>query len=143
MLLLLACLGSEPSTAPTTPGGHPQHQATGPDPNALSPLVLPEELPFMARTRTLPCTLVDKHGEPLEVLTALGVEVRVKRLLASRALVVCTGCAQPIEGWVQRQALFVGSEVGDGEHDAFLATLVEGEHPAGYQAGDEGWIPVQ
>ena len=50
MLLLLACITApqEPAAPLTTPEGHPQHQAEGPDPNALTPLELPEALPFTA-----------------------------------------------------------------------------------------------
>ena len=133
MLLLLACITApqEPAAPLTTPEGHPQHQAEGPDPNALTPLELPEALPFTARTRTLPCTIVDKHGAPLEVLTAVGVQLKVKRLLATRALVVCTGCSSAREGWVQRSALYVGAEVGDGPYDALLATLGPDDSPEG------------
>ena len=142
MFWLLACVTAFDPLEPTTDAGHPQHQADGPDPNALTPLELPDELPFTARTRTLPCTLVDRHGAPLEVLTAVGVPVEVKRLLATRALVVCTGCSSPIEGWVQRQALYVGDGVGDGPHDALLAGLGADAAPAGLVETDGEWVPA-
>jgi hypothetical protein len=143
MLWLLACVTPYDPPQATTDAGHPQHQAEGPDPNALTPLELPEELPFAARTRTLPCTLVDKHGAPLEVLTAVGVPVEVKRLLATRALVTCTGCSSPIEGWVQRQALYVGDTVGDGPHDALLSGLAPDAAPAGLMETEDGWLPAE
>jgi len=138
---MVACLNLAQETPPgVTVEGHPQHNAEGADPNALTPLPLPEELPFTARTRTLPCTIVDRHGAPLEVLTALGVEVEVKRLLSTRALITCSGCREPVDGWVQRQALFVGTVPADGEHDAFLATLKPGVTPQGFVQDEEQWI---
>ena len=75
----------------------------------LKALALPETTPFEARTRTLPLTLVDEHGQPALVIEALGVQVTVERLLADRALATCTGCRGEVTGWFQRQGLIVGA----------------------------------
>jgi hypothetical protein len=112
ILLVLACTGQGSEGAEETPPGQlpPRtHQR-------LKSLHLPDSLPFDARTRTQPLTVVDEHGEPLLVIEALGVRIRIERLLADRAFGTCTGCRAEVTGWFQRRALLVGST-------ADLATL--------------------
>ncbi len=111
-LLLLACT----STAPTA---NELPSATGPS-ELPEVLALPDVLPFTARTRASPITLVDQHGAPLLVLEALGVELEVERTLAERAFVRCTGCRAEVEGWVQKRALLPVGGDGATAQDALI-----------------------
>ncbi len=102
--LLLAC-GGQPAEAPAEEREDPRPPPRTHD--RLRSLPLPDAVPFTARTRTQPLTLVDERGQPSLVVEALGVEVRVERLLADRAYVICTGCRAEVSGWFQRQGLLV------------------------------------
>jgi len=73
--------------------------------NALEALDLPEKPPFSAWTRTAPLSLVDESGAHVTLLSGHGTRVEVTHLLKARALVRCTGCETPAEGWLQREVL--------------------------------------
>lgn len=125
MLTLLTCLVSCAPEAPVEspdagdkPDGHVAAD-TPFDTKALRAMPLPEA-PFTARTRLAPTTLVDKHGAPLLVLDAVGVELEVQRVLTDRVWATCSGCRAPVEAWVLRQGVFLG-EPADGPQDALLA----------------------
>lgn len=101
--LVVACSG-QPAEGPV------EERSEQPPPRTherLKALPLPDTVPFEARTRTQPLTLVDERGQPSLVVEALGVKVRVERLLADRAHVTCTGCRAEVAGWFQRQGLLV------------------------------------
>lgn len=124
LLIALTACGAERSPADTLP----RIRSPGADPAALAALALPDQTPFTARTRISPTSLVDERGQVLLVLEAVGVQLEVQQVLGERARVRCTGCRAPVEGWVQRSALFVGVAPGSGPHDDWLAWL-EGQAP--------------
>ena len=132
LLLLAACLEPDPQSTPLAedarPPGHerPEPETRG---DELPALQLPEP-PFTARSRIRPVTVVDKHGAPAVVLTAIGVELEVQQLLPDRALVSCTGCRAPVEGWVQRSAIWVpGAEASSHDEELLLHLSEQPELP--------------
>lgn len=144
--LLLACapepLVEDPADASDKPADHVAADQPF-DTKALRPVPLPEA-PFTARTRLAPTTLVDKHGTPVLVLDAVGVEVQVARSLTDRVWVTCTGCRAPVEAWVLRQGVFLGDEDRGGPDDALLAWLDGQELPQvaanGFVQADDLWV---
>lgn len=106
-ILASACFPPEGST-PEGPGG-----ASGGPPGAdaslpqdqLEPLPFPEPPPTSAWTRTAPATLVNERGEQVRVLQGHHTRLSVEKLLGDRALVRCTGCRTPVQGWIQRSLL--------------------------------------
>ncbi len=101
--VVLACSG-EPAMEPA------DQRPDQPPPRThrrLRALPMPDSVPFHARTRTQPLTLVDEHGQPLLVIEALGVKIRIERLLPDRAYGACIGCRAEVAGWFQRQGLLV------------------------------------
>lgn len=128
-LLAVLCAACTPEGGPAA-DTMPRIRSPGSDPAALRPLTLPDTLPFAARSRISPTTLVDERGQVLLVLEAVGVELEVQQVLGERALVRCTGCRAPVDAWVQRAALFVGTTAAGGPHDDWLAWLnAQGEAP--------------
>jgi len=73
--------------------------------NAMQTVDLPEKVPFTAWTRTAPLSLVDESGTHVALISGHGTRVEVTHLLKARALVRCTGCETPVEGWLQREVL--------------------------------------
>lgn len=120
------------------PPGHAPADATA-DAREMRAFPMPEP-PFTARTRLVPTTLVDKHGSPLLVLDQVGVEVEVHNLLVDRAWVTCTGCRAPLDAWIQRQGLHVGTNVGDGPQDPLLAFVAAQEELPAVSA--KGFVEV-
>jgi hypothetical protein len=88
----------------------------------------------------VPTTLVDKHGAPLLVLEHVGVKVEVSNLLVDRAYVTCTGCRAPLDAWIQREGLHVGTEATSGPHDDLLAFLAAQEGLP--DVADKGFLQV-
>ena len=119
-LLLSACFPPEGST-PGPPGG-----TDGPPPGAaatlpnelLRPLPFPQAAPTDAWTRTAPATLVNEHGEQVQVLTGHHTHLQVTRLFPDRALVKCDACRAPVEGWIQRALIMPRAYVGTAEEQA-------------------------
>ncbi len=99
-------------------------------PQVLAPLPLPSTLPFSARLRDAPVTVVDEKSQVSLVLPALGVRVEVERLLADRAWIRCTGCRTESAGWVQRNLLLAGRPESSRRADALVAFLEQTAHPA-------------
>lgn len=122
--LLLACVAPGELPAEEAPAAPPAL-----DPRSLSAMPLPEATPFKAWSRVRPLTLVDASGKPAHVISGIGVELTVNRLLIDRAEVTCTGCRAPVTAWAQRSALFVGDRPADGPHDALLSWLANQENP--------------
>jgi len=155
LLTVFLALAPACERPPQTPGASPG-AAPGSPSNAIAPgasaLPLPEVTPFDALTRTLPITLVDKRGAQVLVFDGLGTGVSVTRLLPDRALVTCTGCRAPVEGWLQRSALLPtdgvdASTSGLSDDDAMLLWLIANATPeqsailsAGLVSAGEGWI---
>ncbi|GEM_PF-2370742 len=140
--LVLAC-GGQPEEAPAVEGVETPPPRTH---ERLKALPLPDTLPFDARTRTQPLTLVDERGQPTLVVEALGVQVRVERLLADRAFGTCTGCRAEVTGWFQRQGLLV-AETADpaslSREEALVAWLDSQERPVlahGVVRRDNVWL---
>lgn len=88
-------------------------------------------------------TLVDARGQPVHVITELGVELTVNTLLPDRAEVSCTGCRVPVEAWAQRAALFVGSQPAAGPNDALLSWLNDQETPEIRTLRRHGLVPQE
>lgn len=115
----------------------------------LAPLPLPATLPFSARLRDAPVSVVDEKSQVSLVLPSLGVRVEVERLLADRAWIRCTGCRTESAGWVQRNLLLVGTPESTRRADALVAYLEETAHPTGGPAAapfdllDHGVIELQ
>jgi hypothetical protein len=95
--------------AKTEPEAPPQMAPV--DPLELEPLPLPLQLPMVARTRQAPVSLVDSAGKLVFILDALAVEVQVREINDAAALIVCSECREPMEGWIPRNQLL--SEVAD------------------------------
>lgn len=150
-LLLIAACERPPQTPGAPPGAGP-----GTPSNAIAPgataLPLPETAPFDALTRTTPITLVDQRGAQVLVIDGLGTRVSVTRLLSDRALVTCTGCRAPVEGWLQRGALLPAAGVDISaenvtDDDRMLLQLLAAAAPeqaealgAGLVPSGDGWI---
>lgn len=134
LLALLACTTSPPPPEAQELPGAPKGPPDMPD-----VLVLPDTLPFTARTRVTPATLVDQHGSPLLVLEALGVEVVVERTLADRAYVRCTGCRAELDGWLQKRILLPVEGDAATDHDR----LILGAAVAAAEATRHGLVEVE
>ena len=134
LLALLACTTSSPP-----PEAHELPGAPKGPPDLPEVLPLPDALPFTARTRSTPATLVDQRGSPLLVLEALGVEVVVERTLADRAYVRCTGCRAELDGWLQKRILLPVDGTAETQQD----TLVLGAVAATGEATRHGLVEVE
>ncbi len=140
--LLLACVDEpEVPAQPVAPVQPPPrtHQR-------LAPLPLPDVVPFRARSRILPLTVVDEHGQPLLVIEALGVEFTIERLLADRAYGSCSGCRAEVTGWFQRKGLLVSETVADAalsREESLVAWLDSQDLEVldhGVIADPQGWV---
>lgn len=107
----------------------PMHHSTKSNPEILDALPMPATVPFIARTRGAPATLVDERSQVSMVIEAVGVRLEVKRLLNERAHVRCIGCRSETSGWVQRNVLQSLEYPGNLPNDALAAFLEETSHP--------------
>ncbi len=138
-LLLLACLEAPTPGPPPGPDRGPPEV----DPDAIPALDLPGDVPFRAWTRAGNVTLVDERGRNVLVLQPVAIAVEVRRLLSDRALLRCTGCRAPVDGWLQRSLLHPGGPSGSDRPEDRLVEAARALPPDQQRVADHGFTPVE